>query len=552
MKEIEAPKANPERILAIIGEASNAKLVVPEFQRSFIWSREDVEELLASILQGYFVGTFLLLDTPAEKPMFPYRIIDGLEEVNPDVNPRKHNTVRLVLDGQQRITSVFYALYQPDIPLRSARHPHKFYLRLDLALNGNLDEAAVGISTRDTRRMAEIQQLVHEEKALSFTLFKDSGRFYEWLYKKQKTWETEVDQIRALYDRFSNFMVPVVGLELESSRDNVVNIFERINRTGISLSLFDLAGARLYLKGVRLRELWNGFESENGKEMASVVKPEFLIKVIAILQGKEPRKGNLLDAIDALEADVFKTRWLQASEAVVSAFKRIEQEYGAFERDWIPYTTMMVPLAALLFDAKKRGAREEAFRKIDAWYWSSVLSQRYDSAVDTKSYQDVRSIGEWCSGGIAPDWMGRVTPDSIDMYTDESRSAVYRGLMCLVARNGAKDFLTGQPAKLNECQDDHIFPKSAYGEDLPVNGILNRTMISKETNIRKKDKSPSEFLDICLQGHGNDEARLQATLDSHFISVPARDALRVDDFRGFVEERKKAITEKLRPILNFA
>jgi len=84
---MDIPKANPENLLEIVKDAYRAKVVVPEFQRSFVWSRENIEEFLASIIQGYFVGTFLMLDTTPEHPMFPFRVVEGLETVNGQVNP---------------------------------------------------------------------------------------------------------------------------------------------------------------------------------------------------------------------------------------------------------------------------------------------------------------------------------------------------------------------------------------------------------------------------------------------------------------------------------
>lgn len=143
MNSIETPKANPERLLAIVKDAYEGKVVVPEFQRSFVWERRDIQELLTSILQGYFIGTFLMLDTPASNPMFPFRLIEGLEQVSNQAYFNNHSTVRLVLDGQQRITSVFYGLYGPDIPLRNSKYPHKFYLLLDAALNGDLEDVVM-------------------------------------------------------------------------------------------------------------------------------------------------------------------------------------------------------------------------------------------------------------------------------------------------------------------------------------------------------------------------------------------------------------------------
>ncbi|GIX46088.1 MAG: hypothetical protein KatS3mg131_0299 [Candidatus Tectimicrobiota bacterium] len=544
MQAIDTPKANPENLLALVREAYNAKIVVPEFQRSFVWGREEIEEFLASLLQGYFVGTFLMLDTQTAAPMFPFRTVEGLAQVNGQARPDQHQTVRLILDGQQRLTSTFYALYAPDIPLRGAKSPHKFYLRLDAALAGDLDEAVVGVSTRDRRRMAELQQLVAAHRALPFQRLRDSSAFYRWFYQEQDRWQGEAQHhIERLYHRLEKFMVPVVSLAPETGRDNIVNIFERINRTGVSLSLFDLLGARLYLKGVRVRELWQAFEAAH-KAMARVIKPEFLVKVIAILQGKEPRKGNLLDVLDALTAEAFHTHWQAAAEALAQAYQRLTKVYGAFAEAWIPYTTMLVPLAAVLHVLKQRGAGEDAYRKVDRWYWASVLSQRYDSAVDTKSYQDVRDMRRWVEENFEPDWLESVAAETVDFGVEEPRAAVYRGLMCLIARQGARDFLTGQPADLHTCQDDHIFPRR-YGAET----ILNRTLISKETNNRKRDKSPSAFLRECLAGHGNDESRLRATLRSHFIREDAYQAMQRDDLQDFLACRQRALTAAVGKLL---
>ena len=333
-----------------------------------------------------------------------------------------------------------------------------------------------------------------------------------------------------------------------SPHPHIVNIFERINRTGVSLSLFDLAGARLYLKDVRLRDLWEAFTKTSG-HAAEVVKPESVLRVIAVACGKEPRKGNLLDVIDALQAKDFLEHWQEATHFLVMAHDRLVRLYGAFHTDWIPYTTILVPLAATLRDLQANRAGAADYAKLDRWYWASVFSQRYDSAVDTKTYQDVRDLRRWVAGGAAPDWLRRLTAQELDLTVGESRSALYRGLMCLIALRGARDFLTGQPAKLHMCHDDHIFPRAVYGKDEAVDTILNRSLISEQTNRHKQHKRPSVFVQECLRGHGDNEAELLKTLDSHFISREAYRALKQDDFGAFVQARREALARAVQASL---
>ena len=555
MPSVEAPKANPENLLAIIQDAYKGKVVVPEFQRSFVWGREDIEELLVSILLGYFIGTFLMLDTAPQISLFPFRNVEGLDDVNPDAAKSSPSTVRLVLDGQQRITSLFYALFEPSIPLKWSRYPYQFYLRLDRALSGDIEDAIEGISLRDRPRMTEMKYEVRFERAVKFSLLRDSSSFYNWLYKKQKRWQTTQQQseIEDLYNRLAQFMTPVVALSPETGRDNIVSIFERINRTGVSLSLFDLAGARLYLKGVHLRDLWDKFQKTH-REVAKGIKPEFLLKVVALLEGKEPRKGNLLDVIDKLDKPGFESRWLESVDAIVMARDRIAKHYGALTDDWVPYSTMTVPLAAMLHELHRNRAGEDAYRKLDRWYWGNVFGQRYDSSVDTKSYQDVRDIRKWVEQGEAPEWIARLDVTRVDLDVSEPRSAIYRGLMCMVVLRGALDFLTGQPANLSECQDDHIFPKSVFGRRHPVDTIGNRTLISAESNANthktKGNKKPSAFMQLCLEQHDNDELRLLHTLQSHFISEEAYLALMVDDFVTFTSARRQSLAPVVQSLLH--
>lgn len=547
-----APDANPKNLLSLIGDVYSAKVVVPEFQRSFVWERDDVEEFLTSLLHGYFIGTFLMLDTPTKTSMFPFRTVEGVDKANPHVRSKDHTTVQLVLDGQQRITSLFYAFYEPDIPLKNVKNPYRFYIDLNRALQGNLDEAVVGVSKKDNKRTAHFEQLCEEHIAIPFSLLRDSTRFYEWLYEEQSIWRGEQrNQIKELYQHLEQFMVPVVALPAETSKDDIVNIFERINRTGVSLSLFDLAVAQLYLKKIKLRALWDTF-SKKYKTVTSVVEPVFLLRVIALLEGKGISRPDLLDAID-LEAEAFNNRWDETVECILQAHKRMTDEYGAFAQQWIPYTTSVVTLAVLLHKLKAKSAGAEDYQKVDRWYWGCVLSGRYESSFATKTFQDVRDLENWIDGKAnSPQWLQQLTTQDLNLdVVDDRRTALYRGIMGLVVCRGSKDFLTGQSVKYSECQDDHIFPKSVYKKSYAeqVNTILNRTLIWEKTNNQKKNKLPSDFFQECLIKHGNDEEKLLKTLSSHLISPEAYAALKQNNFDGFIFERRKTLKAEVQSVL---
>ncbi len=544
--DIQAPGANPENLLSLVRGAWEGKVVVPEFQRLFVWPRESVEELLASLLNRYFVGTLLTLDTPAHSPLFPNRLLEGVTELR-GPQPPVAGTVRLVLDGQQRLTSLFYAVHEPPIPLKGTSNPYRFFVYLEPALADDMDEAVVGVSTGWKRGIQKMEEDVASNRTLPLSVLANHSRFYPWLYS-QSIWDDEIkERLTALHRRIAEFMIPVVSLVPETGADNIVNIFERVNRTGIPLSLFDLVAARMYLRGLTsptLHDLWSTFETSQ-PGVTGQVGGEGMLRLIALLEKKELKKATLLHLDDYLGKDSFLARWDDATTAMGAARERLRVEYGAYGGRLIPYSSMMVPLAALMHHFRAERLPAVAYKRLDVWYWTSVFGQRYESGVNTKTVQDVTAVAAWCAGGDRPAWISELDVDDIQLETDTPRSAIYRGVLCLSALKGARDFCTGEPMALNDCEDDHIFPKALYAKEHPVDGILNRAFIRKECNNHKRAKPPSLFFEHCLQGHGGDETLLLTTLWSQLISPDGYRALLKDDFDGFIEQRRTSVKEAI-------
>jgi hypothetical protein len=540
------PAANPECLMDIVKQALAGKLVIPEFQRSFVWRREDIEELLVSVFRGYFVGSFLMLDTPSSRPLFASRLVEGVANANPDADQMRHATLRLLLDGQQRVTSLLYVLSRPQLPLKGSKNPYDFFLKIRPALSGDLEDAVVGVSRVD-RRGAEMADLVQRYEAIPFEWIGAESRFNKWLYQEQNLFsEGEIERLKLYLNRLHRFMVPVISLPEDTPTGDIVNIFERINSTGVTLSMFDLAVARLHLQGVHLKNLWADFAAEHA-DAADVVKPESILKLIALIRNHESKRSSLLDLIGSLSKADFESDWHDAIKYLVKAHSRVRSTngYGACDKAWIPYTTLIVPMAVLMREIDILGKRKaERYGHLDRWYWASVFGRRYDQGVDTMSYRDVREMRAWFETGTAPAWTTTVSTSSVDLDVDERRSAVYRGLMCLVVLSGAGDFITGQPASLAKCQDDHIFPKARFGDKDGINCILNRTLIS--SNQVKGDKKPSSFLPLILREHGGDALALRATLASHLISTDAQAALERDDFSRFVAARRRVFKTELK------
>jgi hypothetical protein len=519
----------------LINEVYGGSVVLPDFQRSFIWEPENIRELLVSVLSGYFIGSMLVLSSSKTDSPFALRLIEGVKEINRSA--KIQSTVKILLDGQQRTTALFYALYEPDMPLKNRKSSYRFYLDLEKALKKEWDDAVIAVSRRDKRKLNEIEK---NSNIIPFSLLKNIGE----LAKKFRE-HHQFDDIIELVNSFMNRKIHVVSLSKETDVEIIVETFERINRTGEPLTVFELLTARLYKNKIKLREL---LETTKEKyNFAEFAPPEFILKVIALLRGKEPKRKNILE----LHPQNFVKDWERACNSLEAAYKRvtdIKNGYGVLDfKKWMPYTTMLVPLAAAIdFIKNKKLETKRNFDKIDRWYWTAVFSNRYDQAVDTTSANDFNALKNWIiNNSKIPDFIQKFDPNIVDLDTDKQSSAIYRGVISLIVLNGALDFKTGQPPQFDKekIQDDHIFPKSVYKEDR----IVNRTLIS--TNAEKSDKKPSEYFKHKLKEHGPEKLRM--ILESHIIPWDALDCLLNDDLKGFVEKRRQAIISNLQRKIGF-
>lgn len=504
--------------------------VLPDFQRSFIWEPEDVRELIVSVLGNYFIGSMLILEQFRNDSLFALRLVEGVKEINKDV-PIK-SIVKIILDGQQRTTALFYALYELGLPLKNRKNPYKFYLDIGNALKENWDDAVIGVSTRDKRKLHEIST---KDDIVPFSLLKDVGE----VASKFRD-HPDFKKIVNLANNFMQYSIHTVSLPRDTSLEKIVETFERINRTGEPLSVFELLTARLYKDGIKLRDILKSTKEEFN--FSKYVKPELILKTIALMRSKEPKRRNLLK----LNHTNFKGDWEKASQSLEDAYRRvmdIRSGYGVLDfKKWMPYTTMLVPLAAMLHFLKNSKIESpKNYEKIDSWYWISIFSNRYDQAVDTASATDFKVIKEWLNDdNKIPEFIKKFDFSTIDLDVDKQGSATYRGVINLIVLAGALDFETGLPPQFRKekIQDDHIFPKSIYKE----HRVANRTLIS--TNAKKGDKKPSEYFEEMRKKHG--EAKLKEILKTHLIPEDALDTLLKDDLNNFMKKRRLAIVEVLK------
>ena len=543
-----------QSLITIVDQARTGEVVLPEFQRSFIWTRREIEELIVSVFNGYFVGSLLILNVVPESVPFRPRVVEGVEGVQPRPST-------MILDGQQRVTSVHYALYGPKVNLKGTSFPYRFFVDIRAALEDRWDDAVISRPSYHTSvpKLFKTPEMQYREGLLALSALRSWQTWMHWYmgYKEYLEDANQLDEpaltrLSELAERFLNFQVAVITMAQSTPLPTVVEVFERINRTGAPLGVFDLLTARLWRDDIALRDLWDeALQQHSRVAAASAPKseryPKFALQVVALLRGKECKRKELI----LLEGKSFREHWCIALCAMEGALGRMQSTasggYGVIDKLSVPYSTMVTPLALLLDHISDMSeGKSDAYEKLNHWYWSSVFRERYGGSTESTSYRDISQLKAWFEND-------RAVPDAVPTHRDQIKreladvvrvGAVYHGVLCLVALQGAVDFFTGQSIQLHELDDHHIFPKAFFGkEDTSAakrNSILNRTLISRDTNQRVIGaKRPSVYLADMEGELGKDTVR--KIMATHFIDDAGIEAMRNDDFRQFLAARERTI-----------
>ncbi|CAA9235831.1 MAG: hypothetical protein AVDCRST_MAG93-1092 [uncultured Chloroflexia bacterium] len=569
-----------KKLMTLVEQAKARTLVLPQFQRNFVWPRRSVDGLLESLLRGQYIGSFLFLETDGEHMPFGHRPIAGVGPNSDGVLPED-----LVLDGQQRITALHYAFAAPNHPLKDTNHPHRFFLRLyrlddiedadDLIVSGRANETWV--------KQLEDPEIQFEWKNLPFTellrwedwkhdyvqwlLAKDPQAVVEHLGGEQARWDEAVRRIR-------DARVPVLTMPKVKPNDHkkireVCDVFEKLNSTGLKLTVFDLLTARLFRDKVDLHWWWKWSLQEypllrrfaGGEPNIEEADPEdfgvLLLRTVALLREQEVKSKLLIE----LDPEGFEEDWDRASAAMERALERVTSispnGFGAFNRRWLPYKTILPVLAAIAEHLRDTNAGAEAYAVLRRWYWGSVFLGRYTGATETVAYADFQDIMKYLRGEKEePDIFVTTRQQILEnpgfSLREVSRvsAAAYKGVMTLVALEGAMDFAKNDGIAFQELDDHHIFPRSFLKASGNITGdaantIVNRTLIASSTNQKISNKAPSEYLQSVLP-----DAYREDILASHLVDSDARAAMEKNDYGAFLSAREHALIRKIKEFVS--
>lgn len=595
----DAQKPDHISLSTLVSYLREGRFVIPDFQREFEWKPWDIRELMRSIFLDYYIGSLLLWK--GKPDTFAALSCEHVYGYQGTGKPEY-----IVLDGQQRLTAIYYAFLAPDVPLPNRSNRFFYFVQVDKFMAEEFDEA-FGYEWL-TRRWAKVltdKEAQYASHLFPFSVIGATGwELFEWVKGYESFWKAragnaegadDTDAHKAALRHAENakafgehlqgitgqYQISYIELDKDLAVDKVCDIFTQINSRGVRLDVFDLVNALLKPKGLGLKQMWRDAAARLD-DVDTEKMNVYILQVMSILrqsycspkylyfllpgQEKPVRDADGSRRKEVLIPNVedFENRWRGAVDAIEGSIKVLmhPQEYGAVKSSFLPYVSILPVFSALRAHSKTLPAPRQldARRKLRHWYWASVFNNRYSGSVESTSARDFLDVKAWFDDDTAePSLIAEFAQRfrNLELRKEVKRgTSVYNGVFNLLILQGARDWMTGDVPQHDDLDDHHIVPDSWGKKHIPgglANSILNRTPLTADTNRQVIGSSlPNEYLPELMKQSGDSTVR--GILESHFISGRAfdillRDPFTADDFEQFIAERQRTLQDAIEALL---
>ncbi|ABR31527.1 DUF4268 domain-containing protein [Thermosipho melanesiensis] len=422
-----------------------------------------------------------------------------------------------------------------------------------------------------------------ENKIFPLNVLNDINTYYKLRYSIINNLfdQEQLKKIDYYLNNLLDYHIITLNLDFSYNEkpDQIIILFERLNKTGIRLSTYDLLNARFY-KFIKLREEWeNVFNNmSNIKKYASRVDntnvPYSFIQSLALANHQNIKSKDLIK----INEDILnKKNWNKVVDLVENKVLATLNQINRFGigdiEKWLPYNPLVTLLTAFYLMNKHLD-----FEKINAWYWSAVFTERYSGSTETYMMKDFREVTYWMNNSkdlpeVVEQFLNQLSNNAFTLFNvKRSGSSKYKGIFNLIFMNNALDFFEPENLAFNLLEDHHIFPKDflkSKNVEVDYNIILNRTLIFGETNKRISNKSPADYVNEIIynfisKGLKENEAieKVINILKTHFIDDEMFEILLKtsndlsskkikENFERFTKKREKLIINKIKELVNF-
>lgn len=516
------PKPSVERISQLAQRVLTGDILLPRFQRDFVWPREKVLGLWDSIARNYPIGSILLWQSRQE--LASEREIAGLS-IAPE---RPDYPVNYLLDGQQRISTVCGALYwTPDDDPESIWNI-AYDLRAETFMHlHTLTDPSLGL--------------------VPLRYISDASSFFRRIAALDE--EDLKGKAEALFNRVQDYMIAAVTLG-DMPVNDIAPIFERINSTATPLTVVDLMRAATWTPEFDLRDAIDEVRESLADRNFETVDRKTMLRVVAAAGGF----GFAADDIDRL-----RTKTPEELGAILATVKAGTQKAVDFLASHIkaprpaalPYANQFAVLAELFRQIPSPSA--DHFSQVERWFWRTTLSGYFGGWNTGQMARDFDAVKVFVSSEPAQGIEVSAAMPTNDVWRVtqfRANSAVSKMLALILSYEDALDLITGMRidarkslAWNNDKEFHHFFPreylKSEGIDQGKANATANIVLLSSASNIRISKSPPSVYLAKLQDDLGRDV--LVERCNSLLVSEEALDAALADDYPRFLGCRARTL-----------
>lgn len=532
------------KISAILDKVDDKQLFVPAFQREYVWDRADAKQLVDSLIKEYPTGTLLLWETSSPPEL------KGPHKYDP-----KQGAIRVLLDGQQRVTTL-YMLVRGEVPpyytlAEVKKDPRGLYVNLETL------ELSYFVRTKmegDPRWQNVTDVFQGKVDAFGLAeLFSAAGT--EVGIEDLKVLNRNVNAITSILDReFPEQTIPAKATIREA-----IDIFYIVNSSGVTLTDAELALAQISGYWPQARDLFK-------KKLSDLEKDGFVFRLDWLMY-------VLLGCLHHVGSDMRKLHGPENNQALRAAWQRLDKQVLDYvvnllrSSAYVDHSTeinsvyALVPIIAYCFDKGGKHPTDAEIRKMVKWFYYSQVRARYASQLPQKLDRDLRAIKE--SAEPFDDMLQAIVEEGGRLEitpTEFEGRAIQHPLFSMVRwyfkSRGAICFTTGLALRQNmgakyKLENDHIFPysrlkKAGYGEEnrfryALAQELTNRAILTQIGNRTKSDDEAASYLQEVQE-------RFPKALDLQCVPEDS-ELWKIENYEAFLHDRRTRLARELTDFL---
>jgi hypothetical protein len=551
----------------LVGMIERGELRLPEMQRRYVWRSTRVRDLCDSLYRGYPSGAILIWETDEAVPLQQFAV---------EQRPNPYATKRLLLDGQQRLTSLSAVIRGKPVSVRGRERPIELLFNLEhpdaLAIVTEVEENSDDDVIEDETDSSEDELQRRFDKMTFVVSTRKLEQLPQWVRVSEvfgtdmdapflkRAGVTDVDDPR--FNRYSQRLARLRGirryiyrmdvLERSLSYDEVTEIFVRVNSLGAKLRSSDLALAQITAKWRNSLQTFETFQALCRKSGFDLDLGLHLRNMIVFATGQ-----SRFLTVSGLSAEQLQSAWTRSCEGMEFAINYLKNNVGI---DSPVLLSSPFILMTLSYFGHRRGYQitPDESEKLRFWTLVANAKGRYSrGSSETILDQDIATLRV---GGAAEliDRL-RLQVGRLDVTADElegrtQRSALFKTMFLAFRAAGARDWRSNLAIALDHSgvehrlQFHHIFPKAVLKNVYTAreaDDISNLSFVGGKTNRAISDKQPADYLPAYLEKAG------QACFAAQCIPIEP-DLLLASSYKGFLARRRAAIASRLNEFLGTA